>query len=536
MDKFLGFKTEEILTCLLLVVVGYFIAKMFSGCGCANRVDGFSVGIQDKFQGATCTPRERECRADSNDKEYLYTCSSSGVCERVTRRCGPYTEDCQDTATSTCEHNGHLCENNCIAPEGGNNGYWDGGDGGRFGGWCKVPAPAPPAPNPPPPPAVDRCQYVEGLNEKWREDKENYMTNSCSHDPVYLDAKNKGQDVLCCVNASECVGTACKQENMEDTVKNKGKNVCTNSKYNNISGKFPGPNTSDEYNSKPVNCWYISDSDPLWSKDDCDENDSGDTKGHGLGCYYLEGDAPQPTNDCDIAVATQWKNIICDTKDKLDQSMNNSDTYNTIQQKLQQIKDKDSKEDLRPFSFDYKDISQMGCNKYANSNYCIQGVQGTATCKAKDGSNKAHVDFCKNITPLKKANCNSNGSCIWRIPNLIDENIEEFSEQPGACSRKCNNPDGCKKDEDTLPQVESYCEKANNLLWCSNSNTGNSILGELPIENIIGKDYSELNKYCNPSNDYKPINPSNKKHNILKDLRHKRNMLRDELSELESRF
>jgi len=41
MDKFLGFKTEEILTCLLLFAVGYFIAKMFSGCGCN---DGFSVG------------------------------------------------------------------------------------------------------------------------------------------------------------------------------------------------------------------------------------------------------------------------------------------------------------------------------------------------------------------------------------------------------------------------------------------------------------------------------------------------------------
>jgi len=41
MDKFLGFKTEEILTCLLLFAVGYAIAKMFSGCGCN---DGFSVG------------------------------------------------------------------------------------------------------------------------------------------------------------------------------------------------------------------------------------------------------------------------------------------------------------------------------------------------------------------------------------------------------------------------------------------------------------------------------------------------------------
>jgi len=43
MDNFLGFKTEEILTFLLLIVVGYAIAKMFSGCGCSSG-NGFSVG------------------------------------------------------------------------------------------------------------------------------------------------------------------------------------------------------------------------------------------------------------------------------------------------------------------------------------------------------------------------------------------------------------------------------------------------------------------------------------------------------------
>jgi hypothetical protein len=36
------FKSEEILTCLCLIVVGYFLAKMFS-----LRCDGFSVGGQD---------------------------------------------------------------------------------------------------------------------------------------------------------------------------------------------------------------------------------------------------------------------------------------------------------------------------------------------------------------------------------------------------------------------------------------------------------------------------------------------------------
>ena len=51
MDKFLGFKTEEILTCLLLVVVGYAIAKMFSK-SCANKLDSFSVG--GAYGGGDC--------------------------------------------------------------------------------------------------------------------------------------------------------------------------------------------------------------------------------------------------------------------------------------------------------------------------------------------------------------------------------------------------------------------------------------------------------------------------------------------------
>jgi len=39
-----GLKNEEILTCLLLIVVGYFIATMFS-----KRCNGFSVGILDSL-------------------------------------------------------------------------------------------------------------------------------------------------------------------------------------------------------------------------------------------------------------------------------------------------------------------------------------------------------------------------------------------------------------------------------------------------------------------------------------------------------
>lgn len=490
MDKFLGFKTEEILTCILLVIVGYFIAKMFSRCGC---IDGFSVGIAKK-DNADC--KSGDSCTFTGDSGFEYECPGDKCYQLnidVEKKCiSAKNKNCQTPEQGyECDGEKKLyCKKNCNEIKSTS------GQKSDYGYCLKPPAPPPPGP-PGPPPAVDRCRSVAGLNDNWIEDKEDYRTNSCSYDSVYINAKEKGQDVLCCVNANECVenGSACTQKNMEDTIKNKGNNVCTNSKYGNISGKFPGPNNSQEYDSRPVNCWYISDSDPLWSDETCDKNNSRDTKGHGLGCYYLEGDAPQPTNDCDIAVATQWKNIICNTKTTLDGSMSGSQTYNTIQQKLQNIKDKDNPS-LSPFSFDHKDINAMGCGKYTDNNYCIQGVQGTATCKAKDGSKQNDVEYCKNLTPVTETRCKQSASCVWRIPNLTDD-VEEFSEQPGACSRKCTQPGGCTKSEETEPQIEKDCKDAKNLLWCSNSNTGNSILGELNIVDIIGSNYDNLQTYCN---------------------------------------
>jgi len=76
MDKFLGFKTDEILTCLLLIVVGYVIAKMFNGCGCSNN--GFSVGIQRRSDGNNCVDGET-CNA-GGDTQYRYPCPSGGKC------------------------------------------------------------------------------------------------------------------------------------------------------------------------------------------------------------------------------------------------------------------------------------------------------------------------------------------------------------------------------------------------------------------------------------------------------------------------
>ena len=74
MDKFLGFKTDEILTCLLLIVVGYVIAKMFNGC--SNN--GFSVGIQRRSDGNNCVDGET-CNA-GGDTQYRYPCPGGGQC------------------------------------------------------------------------------------------------------------------------------------------------------------------------------------------------------------------------------------------------------------------------------------------------------------------------------------------------------------------------------------------------------------------------------------------------------------------------
>jgi hypothetical protein len=124
MDKFLGFKTEEILTCLLLIVVGYFIAKMFSGCGCSNN--GFSVGIRKK-DGNTCKEGDR-CYS-LQDSNYAYKCPTTGICHNLVIDDG--------TVVPCTNPEGVVGSSNdqyCLTP-----------------GQTPAPAPTPPAPAPTPP-------------------------------------------------------------------------------------------------------------------------------------------------------------------------------------------------------------------------------------------------------------------------------------------------------------------------------------------------------------------------------------------------
>jgi len=62
-----GTKNEEILTCLLLVIVGYTIAKMFS-----KSCNGFSVGVQNSVD-ADCEDMKNKLIMNFKDFENRYS-------------------------------------------------------------------------------------------------------------------------------------------------------------------------------------------------------------------------------------------------------------------------------------------------------------------------------------------------------------------------------------------------------------------------------------------------------------------------------
>ena len=85
-----GLKNEEILTCLLLIVVGYFIAKMFS-----KRCNGFRVGGENDSEPKCNGKKKAECNRPNCvfgndqcndvcvDNDY---CHNNGLC-----KINPYT-------------------------------------------------------------------------------------------------------------------------------------------------------------------------------------------------------------------------------------------------------------------------------------------------------------------------------------------------------------------------------------------------------------------------------------------------------------
>jgi hypothetical protein len=470
MDKFLGFKTEEILTCLLLVVVGYAIAKMFSGCGCSNN--GFSVGIQDKYPGGSCIPGERECSPTNTDKDYKYNCPPSGVCESVTRRCGPLLDNCQDTATSTCEHDGHLCENDCIAPEGGINGIWDGTNSvGRKGGWCKVPAPPPPPapPTPPPPPPVNEsCTYI-GDN--------NYPTNPRS----FKDYMNEEK-----LDELECPDVQIKIDECKDAWRN-----------------------------------YYTDKGVQYDGSFCmqtlpDETMANELKGRGHCPLMHDADGkPYPAN----WITNGQSFSIDEAKNRCKLSYLDGNPVGTI------------------------DEQENAPGRYAwvsetNKNDC--DCPGSPTPKPKIICKDKNLMDGTSNPGKKKGDCPTqtpDQTCCYDTTTQDTDFYQHYKEETKNMIQKCeNDPHGSftgpKSNQDVInlgfPRLTGK-NKENELFCYYNDN-----------QKHPGKhrDYCDSNSEYENGHGYFCSFSSNKKHNRnkhnIRDLKHKRNALRDQLSQLET--
>ena len=78
-----GLKNEEILTCLLLIVVGYFIARMFS-----RSCNGFRVGVTNHSHHLSQTRQDDMVRAVCNSSTYgPNTINGRECCRRFNLRC-----------------------------------------------------------------------------------------------------------------------------------------------------------------------------------------------------------------------------------------------------------------------------------------------------------------------------------------------------------------------------------------------------------------------------------------------------------------
>ena len=99
-------KGEEILTCLILVAIGYFIAKMFHRCanGLANS-NGFSVGgHNDKY----CSQFYKDWGTRNHTD---LGCEING-CYEETDEWGNYCSYCK-LHPKSCQDNHECCSNIC---------------------------------------------------------------------------------------------------------------------------------------------------------------------------------------------------------------------------------------------------------------------------------------------------------------------------------------------------------------------------------------------------------------------------------------
>ena len=117
-----GLKNDEILTCLLLIIVGYTIAKMFS-----KRCEGFTTCPSTNVDAcllhySNCQNKYTDDSADSG----FHTCKKGGFMNGY--RCISSGDECRLDINKPC-----IYSSDCIS-------------GSCTGGKCTQPAPPPPPP------------------------------------------------------------------------------------------------------------------------------------------------------------------------------------------------------------------------------------------------------------------------------------------------------------------------------------------------------------------------------------------------------
>jgi hypothetical protein len=614
MDKFLGFKTEEILTFLLLIVVGYAIAKMFSGCGCN---DGFSVG--GATGGTYCkgpydaTDPTTYCTVIGTDNtEIQYKCNSEGteacnsfsggVCNDSS---SPYfgqrqnkcpvmnpvpnikirSSDNSDRLQHLCGDTPNYLSNNrdliyrggdtIVGPPNYVNNEWEGSDR------CieqAPPAPAPPTP-PPPPPVDESCTYSGDNKTKTNSRSFKDYVNEEKLDPlecpdfqVKIDEckdawRNYYNDKNVQYDGSFCMQTL-PDETMTDELKGRGhcplmhdangkpypanwitngkrfspndaKNRC---KLSYLDGDPVG--TIDEQENAPGRYAWVSET----NKNDCDcpgspppappappvplgiECDVDDLKcGRLCECPGANFNA---SGQCiDPSAKTCWRSqLTCEGPD----SICYKGTTPPSSKKWIKCQDTVNSGFKQCVERNYSGPGFTPCDNGDCSNAMKQCQE---TCKPDICKDKKLMDGTSNPGTDK-------GDCPTQTPNqtcCYDKSIVptdfylHYKEETEAMISKCENDlhgkfTGPKSSQDVIdlkfPKL-------------TGNNTGNELFC---YYNDNEKHPDEHIKYCDNNPDYESGHgyfcsfPSNKKHNRnrhnLRDLRHKRNALKDQLDEL----
>jgi hypothetical protein len=135
-----GLKNDEILTCLLLIFVGYTIAKMFS-----KRCEGFSTCPSTNVDA--CSLHYSDCEnkyTDDSADSGFHTCKKGGLFNAY--RCISSGDECRLDVDKSCIYDSDCVSGSCIS------------------GKCTKPLPSPPPPSCPP--GQSYCISGDGTGNK----------------------------------------------------------------------------------------------------------------------------------------------------------------------------------------------------------------------------------------------------------------------------------------------------------------------------------------------------------------------------------